>query len=329
MDTNEVDGNDSLREQLMAVRDQINTSSVENDDVKEEKPDTEPKPDVVSEVEPEAEPETSVVTEREPTTESKSVLAPATWSATAKSKWAALPPEIQAEVAKRESDIHREFTRQDGERNFGRTIAKTIEPYTDIIRTAGVDPSTAIASLFNTAKIFQTGTPEIKLQALRNIAQEYNIPLDDLNNETYVDPAVAELHQRINRMEFERQQQSRMSSQSSLINEINAFAAEPGHEHFEELRPMIGAMLQSGQAQTLQEAYEAAKWARPDLRSNLLAASQREAEEKRLAQVKAKAESARKAGSSVSGSQVGSVGTDNSAMSLRDELKSHFKSGRI
>jgi hypothetical protein len=54
------------------------------------------------------------------------------------------------------------------------------------------------------------------------------------------------------------QQQSQQAAMTPYLSEVERFKSEPGHEKFDELRPHMAALVQSGAAQTLQEAYDQA-----------------------------------------------------------------------
>ena len=96
----------------------------------------------------------------------------------------------------------------------------------------------------------------------------------------------------------------------------------------------MAALLNSGAAQTYQEAYEKAIWADPDIRSGLLSQQQREAEEKRNAEAKARTDAAKRAAGSVTGSPGGVRPTNGSGTghsSLRDEIRANLaaSTGRV
>ena len=107
-----------------------------------------------------------------------SVKAPQSWSTAAKADFDKLPPHIQAEIAKRESDVEKGFTRQDEERQFGRSLRDIINPYMPIITAEGGTPQKAVQELLNTAYLLRRGTPEQKVALFRATAQQFGIPLD-------------------------------------------------------------------------------------------------------------------------------------------------------
>lgn len=96
-------------------------------------------------------------------------------------------------------------------------------------------------------------------------------------------------------------QQQQQGSQTQLRQEMDTFAADPAHPYFNDVRPDMAALIGAGRAKNLQEAYDMAVWARPDIRSSLIAA-----ERQKLAdEDAAKAQQARNASVSISGSPQG------------------------
>jgi hypothetical protein len=92
-------------------------------------------------------------------------------------------------------------------------------------------------------------------------------------------------------------QQQEAAEQAILANEIDSFAQKA--EHFEDARPEMIKILQSGQAETLEEAYDKAVWGNKDLRERVLSAQQAEQAAKVAAEKNRAAKAARAAAVSV------------------------------
>lgn len=265
------------------------------------------------------------------------VKAPESWSAPLKAKFSELPPDVQVEITRRESEMHRKFTEQDQDRNFGKQVRELSQPYMATIIQEGATPALTYQEFLKTAYALRTATPAQKTQMLLNLAAQFNVPLNlPQQGQFQPHPQLQSLEQQIAELKQERQAelQQRASQEAfSLKTEIEAFAGEPGHEHFETVKPVMAALLESGTAETLQDAYDQAVWARPDIRSTLTAHLSASAEEKRLADIKDKALKARQAAGSVTGGP-GAGGELNGAgnsRSLRDELRANLRAatGRV
>lgn len=264
------------------------------------------------------------------------VKAPEGWSAPMKEKFSALPPDVQAEITRREADMHKQFTRQDEDRNLGKQIKDITTPYAAIIQAEGGNPVSAMQMFLNYAYIMRTGTPEAKRSALLQVAQQYSVDLSgglQHASDTQQQPQGVQPQQvsALVQAELDKYRQSQESDR--LKGEVEAFAASPGHEHFETVKAMMGSLLRDGHAKDLQDAYDRACYADPDIRSTLAAAKTAEAETKRLADLNEKAAAARRASGSVSGGPGGAKpnGSGIPERSLDEELRANMRAalGRV
>jgi hypothetical protein len=266
--------------------------------------------------------------EAEPKEQEQALAPPNGWSADAKAKWHELPTEIQQAVNKREQDVAKFTSTRDEHASFGKSMYQTVQPYMAQIQAEGGTPETAIKSLLNTAYILRVGTAEQRRNVLLQTAQQFGVdlgvkPQGDSDIPPYIQPVI----QRLNQLEgtfTQREQAERDRNQAEVNQEITAFAADPKHPHFNEVKVYMTALLKEGAAQSLQDAYDQACWARPDIRATLQAQQRAEEEQKRRAEAKARAEKARNL-SGITGGPGNTAG--NSApenRSLRDELNANW-----
>lgn len=247
--------------------------------------------------------------------------APSSWKRDVASKWAELPAEIRAEVQRRENDYHKSVSELKQDAGIGRTMVQAITPYAENIRSAGVDVPTAITKLLQADHTLRNGDPQTKMQFLAQMAQDYGIPLADVAKLPEPDPSMVALRRRVedaeNRaMQFQREQQQ--AQQTALETEIQRFAADPAHPHFEAVKSEMGSLLQSGMVQTLQEAYDKAVWMRDDLRKSLLDQERAAAAQGAITQTQAARRA--KAAGSVTGSAPSAVSAIKPGSSIRDIL---------
>lgn len=262
--------------------------------------------------------------------------APDGWKETAKAKFAALDPEVQAEIVRREKESHQKITSQDEDRTFGKKMRDLGRPYEATMAMVGANHETAFQDYLRTAHILYTGSPDLKRQALLSIAQQHKIDIGTPLQAAPSDPTIAALQREVGELRQARQAeiQQRQNQESTVIKSAyDAFLAEPGIEHFDQVKHVMKALLESGAAETYRDAYDKAVYADPGLRSSLLATQQREAEEKRVAEAKAKADAAKRAAGSVTGGPGGvkpssANGADGS---LRDQIRASMRAaqGRI
>jgi hypothetical protein len=105
------------------------------------------------------------------------------------------------------------------------------------------------------------------------------------------------------------------------LQEINGFAQKA--EHFEEARPTMISLLQSGMAETLQDAYDKAVRLDPELFNQIQQAQQAKAAAEKSAQLDRAAKAARAAAVSVRGSTPG-TNTAPKAQDRRSLLSEQF-----
>lgn len=247
---------------------------------------------------------------------------PEGWKPEMKARFAELPPEIQAEIARRETEIHKTVTAQDQERQLAKQFRETTQPYQHILAAENTSPIEAFKAFLNYAYIMRAGTPQQKLAALQNVARQYNVPISAPASAPASDPRLETFQQRLDRIERERQDESRQRQQAesqALHSEIDAFAAQPGHEHFSEYRDQMAKMLDSGIAESLQDAYDKALKL-----AGLPTAEDQRKESERVAAEKAKTDAAKRASGSVTGAPGGAKPNGRAANpneALRDTIR--------
>lgn len=243
--------------------------------------------------------------------------APRTWRKEASEKWSALPPEVQREVLKREEDIFRGLESYKADAQVGKSVQHIIQPYLPILQAAGLDPLQQIDGLMRAHHALATGTPEQKQAVFQRLAQEYQV---SLGGETpYVDPQVAALQSQLREVQSRlmgRERQEAEAARTTLQREIDSFAADPSHPHFDEVANDIATLLKSGAAKTLAEAYDKAIWLNPVTRGK----EQARLAAQESAAAEARAQAARKAASANVRSKAKSAGATAPLGSIDDTL---------
>ena len=254
--------------------------------------------------------------------------------------WADLPSDVRADLIAREKEVHEGFTRFDEERQFGKRIKEVVAPYEPFIKSLGAEPVQAFDYLIKTDYALRTAEPAQRAQMFLRAAKDYGLDLETLTREAAIlqenfNPVVETLQERIFRLESQLQStnvQPTASVDADVVRMIEDFASKPENVHFAKVQPVMTALLESGQAQTLEEAYDRATYADPEIRALRLSA-ERETEERKRAEAKAaQAAAARKASVSVTGAPGSAVPTPpmESSGSLEDDIRNAIRaaSGR-
>lgn len=235
------------------------------------------------------------------------------------------PAEIKLltqEAERRENDYHKGIEQYKTHAHEAQAYQRVVEPYMQTIRQLGVDAPTAIAKLFQADHTLRYSDPATKARFLGQLAQEYGVDIGQVVNAPPIDPNVQYLQQQTQLMQQQLQQfhqQQEMREQAGYQSEIQRFAADPAHPHFEAVKDEMALLLQTGKAQDLQSAYDTAVWMRADIRQSLV--EQQRAEAQRAAQEQAQATRAKSAAVSVKGSSPAGGGVQPVKGSLRDQIE--------
>jgi hypothetical protein len=236
------------------------------------------------------------------TPQEEKVAPPASWTAGAKEKFSGLDPAIQEEVLKREKDYakgiqkHAELARQ--AEQFDQVVA----PYKAMIAAEGSNPVQAVQSLLNTAYQLRSGTAQQKTQLILQLASQYGADLSQLNPQTeedeYLDPEIKSLKDEISSLKQTTQSQldaAQNQQIQSYQQQIEAFKNDPKNVHFEKVQGQMSALLTSGSASSLEEAYDKSLYLVPEIREELIQQQLKEKDEDRLKKESEAAAKARKA----------------------------------
>lgn len=253
--------------------------------------------------------------------------APSQWKPAVREKWNSLPREVQEEVLRREHDNLRLIGSVGQKIRLADEVSQHIAPFMETMQARGATPQQFINDVFSTTKVLASGNAQEKAEVVANIVQSYGIDLKMLDqvlagrlSAPPPDPRLIEMQRQAQQlqgrvMQYETQKQQQVHHGAATM--LQEFASDPKNEFFDDVRDMMADLIETGKAQTLQDAYTASIWANPDTRKILL---QREAEQ-RAASRGRRAEVARRASSSVHGTPRGAGGPPgNTGMSLRETI---------
>jgi len=221
------------------------------------------------EVEAKTEPQTPASTEVEtPAPAASATPAPRTWRPEASAEWAKIPPVVQAEILKREEDMFRGLEGYKVDAGLGKSVAAILQPYDSVFKQYNINPVQQLSGLMNTHYRLSFGTQEEKATILSKLAVDYGIA--PANEAPYADPQVKALQQELQTLKSGLQgvnQQREAEVRSKLAGELESFAKDPANADFDLVANDIAAILQSGQAGSLREAYDKAVWLNPTARA--------------------------------------------------------------
>lgn len=243
-----------------------------------------------------------------------SIEPPHSWSAEAKAKWASVPPDLQAVIAKREADAHQAITRSGEQIAAFKPLGEVIDKFAETFQRNGLPPHEGVARMLAVEQ-WLGSDPQA---AVVEIAKAYGVDLRRLAGDqpaaaegtsqpgAQPDPLVSTLQSQqaalvkeVNQLKSYLTAQQRAqheSEQSALSRQIADFAKDPKFPHFEAVRKTMAKLMEADDGLSMTDAYERATYAIPDIRNRILA-DQRKAEEDKAAKDKAdRLAAAKKAG---------------------------------
>lgn len=270
------------------------------------------------------------------------VAPPRHWSDKGKVAWQRLPRAVQEELVK-----------VDAQGQYGQ-LHDVVEPHRARFAMLGQTPQQAIGGLLTVWEALQ-GDPSGTLQWL---AQQYGVNLGkpaaaqaatapgqahEQAEPEYVDPAIKQLrdafearfkaqeerYQTLQNQWQSSQQLAETQRRTSLSAEVQAFRSDPAHPHYDIVEETMASLIKAGRATGLTDAYDQAVWLHPELREELIAGRMQADQQRREAESRQRAEAARKAAGSVTGSPTpGATVTDMPPMDLRSQIASAMANGR-
>lgn len=273
-----------------------------------------------------------------------------------------LPAALKADYANL-SDAWRDFIAkgeegvQNAKAEWGRKgerlnrLDEIIAPHRDAWAMQGLDETQALTRLVAAEKSLR----ENPTQAIIYLAQAYGADLSQfgqtsganpyggqgfappVQQASSLDPALHPILERFQTLEqrlVERETMEAERQSSTLQAQIAEFAGKPENMYFENVREDVAVLLETGRAETLQDAYDKAVWLNPETRSLLIAEQDRkrdnaakEAAKKAEADARAKSQAAQRAAGSVTGapSPGASAPRPGSTGNLRADLEAALK----
>jgi hypothetical protein len=229
-------------------------------------------------------------------------MLPKSWKKELAPKYETLDPEVQAEIYRREDDVFKGIEQYKSKAALAQEFEQAIQPYSQTLQQLGVSPIAAVKALMQADHTLRHGTMAQKQAVLMDVIRTYGVDYDSSNPPAQADPATAELQTVRQELAALRQAQEQ-SALTPYLNAVTQFRSDPAHEHYDQLENHILSLISSGAANDLQEAYDQALWAHPELRQQALARQQAQDREAEAAKVAA----ARAAGVQVRGAPSQSI----------------------
>jgi len=280
------------------------------DEVQNETPVEQVKTQEAPELEPPAEPP---VWERPP----------ASWKKDYHEAWTTADPKLKEYAWKREEEMKAGVQPLLSKAQFADQMQQAIEPYMQNIRGLGIEAPQAVKALMEADNVLRHGSAQQKQAYFAQLAQQYGINMGDVQIQP-TDPNFYAIQNELAQVRGEvlnwKQAQETAQNQA-LLQEINQFQTKA--EYFEEARPTMIQLLNSGVAKDLDDAYQKAIRLDNDLFTKHQQASQGAADAAKREASNRAAKAAKAAAVSVKSSTPGAA-TSTKAQDRRSLLAEQF-----
>lgn len=262
----------------------------------------------------------------------KQVKRPSTWKKDhweAFDKLAAENPALAEYINQREGDYAKGVSTYKQEWERAKPLIDAVTPHLPLLQQYGIEPAQHVSALFNAHKQLALGSPQEKLQMFARLAQDYGVPLEglfvkDQQGQVFFNQQLLQAAQASAQQARQQPQQQdpralvrEILTEEKAAQEAAAMAADQErYPHFEQVKATMVGLLQSGMAQDLASAYEAA--IRLPQHSDLFEAMQ---QQQRQAEEKRKAEEARKAADRARANAVSPRSASNTGANGSDGVK--------
>ena len=254
---------------------------------------------------------------------------PSSWKRDYHEVWQTADPRLQEYAYKREEEMRAGIEPLRSKAQFADQMNEAMEPYMNTIRGQNLDAPSAVKALMEADHNLRYSSQEQKMAHFANLARAYGVDLNGVSSQSQnapIDQNYYAVKNELNNVRGEianfKQQQEQAENQS-MLGEINSFANKA--EYFEEARPVMIQLLQSGVAGTLEEAYEKAIRLNDDIFSQTQQRSQADAAAQKSSSANRAAKAAKAAAVSVKSSTPGTK-TTTKAQDRRSMLLEQFDS---
>jgi hypothetical protein len=107
--------------------------------------------------------------------------APASWKPAAKEAFSKAPPEVQAEIHRREGEITRTLQETAEARKTMETVRQTLAPFEGLARANGMDSIKYAGSVMQTAAALSMGSQTQRAHIVAQLIASYGIDVDSVN----------------------------------------------------------------------------------------------------------------------------------------------------
>lgn len=238
--------------------------------------------------------------------------APKSWKKEFHEIWPTIDPKGRQYIVQRENEMLARYSELGPKAKLAESIEAAAQPYMKTITGMGLDLPRAVKGLMEADNALRTLPIDQRRAYFLQIGRQYGIDLSGTQPQqgqaqpNPTDPNYIALMNELNGVRGEVmtwKQQQEAAQQAEALQHVNEFAST--HEYFEELRPTITRLIETGLETTLEGAYKHALKVNDELSEQIQSARQAETERAQRETANRAAKTARAAAVSVRGSSPG------------------------
>ncbi len=270
--------------------------------------------------------------------------APKAWKPAAQKAWATLPPDVRAEVSRREKEVAKVF----GETNFIREgvkqFSEIVRPFEARLQSVGYTPLQAVHELFKADHILTTAPPVQRAHYMAQLIKEYGVDIRELDNalagQAPADPVKSQLETMLaerlsplqafltNQQQIARQQEQRIQQDATtVIDQMEADTTK--YPHFQNVKEDMADIIEMNAKRAIyltpEQAYARAVAMNPEWGAQAVMQQQNAQQRQNALQQNNKAQRALNASASINGAPGNAPVTGlNQDASLRETIEAAF-----
>lgn len=190
---------------------------------------------------------------------------PSSWPQDMHQHWGKMPQQAQDYWGKREKQMIEGLEQYKQDAQLSKTFKEIVSPFTPILQAQGLDAPQAVHYLLNAHKRLTQGSMESRASAYQELGQSLGLSQSQAQGDQQpIDRNVMALQQEMAAIKQDmmaRQNSEYQSAYNKISQDVDAFASDKTHPHFNAVADDIVLLLKTGLP--LQEAYEKAVWANP------------------------------------------------------------------
>jgi hypothetical protein len=256
---------------------------------------------------------------------------PKSWKKDYHEIWPGIDERARQYVHQRENELLSRYSELGQKAKIADAINQVAEPYMNTIRGMGIDLPRAVKGLMEADNALRTLPPDQRMAYFVNLGQQYGINLNGFAPQQgqvpqSTDPNYHALLNQFNNLRGEVvsfKQSQEAAQEAEALAQVNSFAST--HEYFEELRPTITRLIETGLETTLEGAYTHALKVDDELSAQIATAQQASQQASQRDTANRAAKAAKAAAVSVRGSSPGARPASK-AQSRREMLAEQLES---